>query len=272
MATGVTDLESLTLFIQEKMQEFDATVDTSAGSVFYNTVIQPLLDRLGPDPYQTPIRDFILARLKAEFPQLVLQDGEPLDDYLVKPAQILLTPFRRQIQQISNNQSLADAGTLTEAEADNLGANFFVQRKLGGFAVGIARLYYSAPQGAIVTPNNAVFDGSGHRFFPVENQAISVNNMLFNVENNLYFFDIVVRAEAEGKDYNIDPNSLTGIEELPSVVKVTNKGKFEEGDTKEDTVAFIARVQNSLTEKSLVTFRGINARLIEVFQNIKLVQ
>jgi len=268
----ITDLEELTLYIQERIQEYDSAIDTSSGSSFYTTVILPLLTRLGPDPYNTPIRTFILNRLATAFPDMVLQDGEPLDDLLVKPLQILLEPFRRQIQQVSVNQSLADPGNLNEREADNLCANYFGKRRAGGTSVGIARLYFTAPQGATVTPNNAVYDGSGHRFFPVENQAISSSNMLFNSEDNLFYFDIIVRAEQEGLDYNIEPNSLTGIEELPSVVKVKNRYKFEEGADKENTAAYITRVSNSLTEKSLVTFRGINARLLEVFENIRLVQ
>lgn len=270
--TGITELEDLTLFIQEKMQEFDSTVDTSTGSSFYNNVIAPLLTRLGPDPYNTPIRDFILGRLSVEFPDLVLQDGEPLDDYAVKIMQILLEAYRRQIQQVSNNQSLEDPSILNEREADALGANFFVRRRQGGLSVGVARLYYSAPQGAIVTPNNAVFDGSGRRFFPVENQAISADNMLFNVENNLYYFDIIVRAEEEGTEYNIPVNTLVGVEEVSSVVKVTNKATFEEGADKESTVDFIERVERSLTEKSLVTLRGITARMLDVFESIRLIQ
>jgi hypothetical protein len=270
--TGLTELEDLSLFVQERVQEYDATIDASSGSEFYNTVILPLLTRLGPDPYNTPIRSFILGRLAVEFPDLVLQDGEPIDDYAVKIMQILLEAYRRQIQQVSNNQSLADPTILNEREADNLGANYFVRRRPGGSSVGPARLYFSAPQGAIVTPNNAVYDGSGHRFFPVENQAISSSNMLFNIEDNLYFFDIITRAEQEGAAYNIEPNTLTGIEEMPSVVKVTNKAKFEEGADKETTTEYLARVENSLTEKSLVTFRGINARLLDVFESVRIIQ
>jgi hypothetical protein len=270
--TGITELEDLTLFLQERTREYDASIDTTTGSTYYNTVILPLLTRLGPDPYNTPIRDFVLGRLATEFPDLILQDGEPMDDLVVKPMQILLETFRRQIQQVSNNQSVIDPTSLNEREADNLGANYFVRRRQGGVSVGVARLYYSAPQGATVTPNNAVYDSSGHRFYPVENQSISSSNMLFNVEDNLFYFDVIVRAETEGTAYNLAPNALIGIEELASVVKVANKAQFEEGADKETTEAYLSRVESSLTEKSLVTFRGINARLTDVFNTIRLIQ
>ncbi len=270
--SSLTELEDLRLFVQERVQAYDPSVDTELGSSFDNNVIQPLLSRLGPDPYDTAIRDFIIGRLKVEFPDLVVQDGEPIDDYAVKIMQILLTPFRRQIQQISNNQSLANPETLNESEADNLAANFFAHRSPGGFAVGVARLYYSSPQYALITPSNPVSNGGGLDFYPVENQTISSDNMLFNTEDNLFYFDVVVRAAAEGSDYNIPANTLTSVDGLPSVVKVTNKAAFEEGSDKETTEEFLARVETGLTEKSLVTLRGINARLRDVFENIRLIQ
>ena len=271
--TGLVDeLGELTLFLQERMQLYDSGVDTSEGSTFYNTVIKPLIERVGPDPYNTPLRTFIISRLKTEFPDLVLQDGEPLDDYAVKIMQVLIEPFRRQIQQVSNNQSLANPAILNEREADKLAANYFVPRRQGGFSVGIARLYFSAPQASLITPNNMVYDGAGQKFIPVENQAISNSDMLFNGEGTLYYQDIVCRAELEGDSYNIEPNTLVGIEGAASVVKVTNKSAFEEGGNKETTEMYVERVQSSLTEKSLVTFRGINARLLEVFTNIRLLQ
>jgi hypothetical protein len=270
--TGVNDIDELVLFIQEKVQEYDPSIDTTSGSAFYNSIIKPLIDRIGPDPYETPLRDFITRRLKTEFPDLVLQDGEPIDDYAVKIMTILLEPFRRQIRQVSNNQSLANADILNEREADNLGANFFVRRRQGAYAVGLARLYFTAPRNSTITPNNLVYDAGGHRYIPVENQSITADNMLFNLEDNLYYQDVIVRAEQQGDDFNIDINTLTGIENAPEVIKVTNKASFEEGANKETTTEFIERVENSLTEKSLVTFRGINARLTDVFESIRLIQ
>jgi hypothetical protein len=273
MATDpLTELSDLRLFLQERVQTFDNSINTDIGSLFDSTVISPLIDRLSPDPYNVPIRDFILGRLSREFPNLVLQDGEPIDDYAVKIMQILLEAYRRQIKQVSVNQSLANPSQLNEREADNLAANFFVRRRLGGYSVGIARLYYSNPQYALVTPSNAVYDASGHRFFPVENQAITADRMLFNEENGLYYFDIVTRAESQGKDYDIPLNTLTGIEGASAVVKVANKTSFSEGADKENTETFLARVENSLTEKSLVTLRGIRSRLFDTFENIRLIQ
>jgi len=270
--TGLDEIENLRLFLQERVAEFDASVDTSTGSQFDNEVIQPLLARLGPDPFNTDLETFARTKLAQEFPDLVSSAGEPIDDLVIKPMRVLLNPFRRQVQQVSNNQSLANPSTLNEAEADNLAGNYFVRRQRGGFSVGVVRLYFSAPQFALVTPSNPASTTGGLQFFPVENQSITASNMLFNEEDNLFFFDIVVRAEEQGDQYNVEPGTINSIDGLPQVVKVTNKARFEEGAPRENTETFIARVEQSLTEKSLVTTRGIFARLTDVFESISLVQ
>ena len=274
-STGVlAELDALRLFLQERVQEFDSSIDTTLGSNFDNQVIQPLVSRIGPDPYATGIVDFIHGRLLGDFgpEDLILQDGEPIDDLVVRPNRILLEAFRRQIRLVSLNQSLANPELLNEQEADNLAANFFARRRQGGFSIGTARLFFTSPQFVLVTPSNSLFTGSGLQFFPIESQAITADRMIFNEEDNLFYFDIVVRAEQQGSVYDIPFNTLTTIEGITSAVKVTNRRAFEGGGNKEGTQAFIERVERSLTERSLVTTRGINARLVDTFENIRLIQ
>lgn len=263
------DLEELRLYIEERLKVADPTLDVSSGSSIDSQFISPLIERLGPDPYNTDLSAFMLGRITTEFQNLSIQEGDPLYDYAILIMSILLEPFRRQIQQVSNNQSFAEPSTLSDNEADKLGANYFTSRRQGGYAVGIAKLYFSSPQYVVVTPSNPVFTSDDLRFYPVENQAITADNMLFNVEGTLYYFDIIVRAREQGEEYNIDPGTLVGIEGVPSVVKVTNTGEFGEGAPRETTEEFVERIENSLTEKSLVTLRGINARLNDVFESIK---
>jgi len=267
---SLSDLENLRLFLQERIRLVDPSLDTGVGSEIESAVIQPLLDRLGPDPYNVPIRDFIIGRLQTEFPDLIVQEGEPIDDYAVKVMQILLEPFRRQIKQVSTNQTLANPDQLNENEADNLGANYFLTRELGSYASGVARLYFNAPQFSQVAPSNMISTGVGLRFFPVEAQAITLDSMLFNTEDNLYYFDVIVRSENQGEEYNIAENTLVSIADLPAVVKVSNKSKFDGGNLRETTEDFLARAEKSLSEKSLVTLRGIDARLTDIFETIRL--
>ena len=165
---------------------------------------------------------------------------------------------------------MQDPSILNEDEAEALGANYFVDRRRGSFSVGIARLYFTAPQSAFITPTNACFTASGLRFLPTENQSISAQTMTLQTEGGLYYFDVVVRAESPGKAYDISTDDgLVGIEGVPSVVKVVNKNSFEEGADRETVEEYFERAENSLSERSLVTGRGINAKLLDTFENIR---
>ena len=93
--------------------------------------------------------------------------------------------------------------------------------------------------------------------------------MLFNVSGSLYYFDVIVRAEEQGDEYNISRGTLVGIEDFPNVVKVENNSDFENGSSRESTAEFLSRVEAGLSEKSLVVARGARARLFELFDTIQ---
>lgn len=264
-----SEQDELRAFLVERMQALDPTLDTDSGSEVDAEVIQPILDRIGPDPFETPILEFLVRRAQSEFPDLVIQKGEPIYDLIFNFARLAIAPFRRQINLISRNQSVASPASLNDTEADRLMANYFTTRREGGYAVGTARLFFNQARFVTVVPTNAVYTGTGQRFYPVENQSITAEQMLFNRSGSLFYFDIIVRAEEQGESYNIEPNTLVGIEGIRSVAKVQNLTRFSEGTSREDTTSFFQRVESSLSERSLVVPRGIRARLFEVFDSVQ---
>jgi len=259
---SILDLQA---FLQERLSLYDANIDTGSGSNVDNIVIQPLLRRLGPDPFAVDVRAFLLDRLTQEFPDFSTRDGDALTDMLVKPTELFLDPVVRENQRVKNNLSFRDPATLTVDEAEALGANFFSERHTGKFASGVCRVYFSQPQSKSINPANVCISRSGLSFFPTSVQSISVDEMLFNVEGGLYYFDVNVSAEQAGDQYNIEPGELATIQGLDSAVRVTNKGRFKNGIAAETAVDYINRVQQELTERSLVTKRGIVAQLMKNF-------
>lgn len=259
---SILDLQA---FLQERLSLYDANADTSPGSQVDTIVIQPLLRRLGPDPFAVDVRAFLLDRLTQEFPDFATRDGDALTDLLVKPMELFLDPVVRENQRVRSNLSFRDPATLTIDEAEALGANFFSPRQTGDFAGGVVRLYFAQPQSKDISPANVCISRSGLSFFPTSVQSISVDEMLFNVEGTLYYFDINVTAEQAGDQYNIEPGEIVQIQGLDSAVRVTNKGRFKNGLSAESAVDYINRIQQELTEKSLVTKRGIVAQLSKNF-------
>jgi len=258
----------LQVFLQERLRAFDENMDVSSGSPADTQVIQPIMRRLGTDPFTVDSATFITSRLQQAFPEMSTEEGDALTDMLVKPSVLILDPFVREVFRIRNGQSFKDPTILTTDEADALGANLFSTRELGDFARGTGRVYFSQPRTVSVTPANFFTSKGGLHFFPDGKQDITVEEMLLNVDGSLYYFDINAIAEQAGTSYNIDPRELVNIANLEGTAKVTNLRRFASGNSAETAVEFAGRAQQELTERSMVTLRGIGAQIPKAFAEV----
>jgi hypothetical protein len=261
-------LADLQAFITERLQIMDETLDVSPGSPADVRVIQPLLRRLGTDPFTVDIGTFLQERINQEFPDAATKEGDAITDLLIKMGVLLWNPIVREIQRVRNALSFRDAAILTTDEAEALGANLFATRNRGDFARGRARLYFAQPQVVDISPANFLTTKRGLHFFPTEIQSIRVQEMLFNVEGSLYYFDINVIAEQPGDPYNIGPDELVTIANVSSAVRVTNKVRFRFGAPEENAAQFLDRAEQELSERSLVTLRGITAKVTQTFPEV----
>jgi hypothetical protein len=258
-------LLDLQAFLQERGQVFDENLDVSAGSPFDTQVIQPTLRRLGTDPFTVDLAVFLSDRLKQAFPEMATDEGDALTDLLIKPAVLLWDPFVREILRIRSSQSFGDPASLTTDEAEALGANLFSNRATGEFTRGQARIYFAQPRGTTVNPMNFFTTRGGLHFFPDGTQGITVDEMLLNQEGSLYYFDVNVIAEGQGSAYNIGPNEIVNVANLDGTQKVTNLRRYQSGEDAETAVDFVGRTGQELTERSMVTLRGIGARVPRTF-------
>jgi len=262
---GLQDFE---VFIQERLRTWDGTLDITSGSPIDSQVIQPLLRRLGTDPFTVDAATFIIERLGQEFPDLASSDGDAVTDLLTRPALLLWDPIIREIQRVKNMLSFRDPSILTTDEAEALGANIFAERDRGNYARGRGRIYFAQPQPCSVTSANFFTSRGGLHFFPIDVQSIKAEEMILNGEGDLYYFDVNVIANATGEASNIGPSELVTVANVAAAVRVTNKVRFRFGLSEEDAQTFAGRVHQSLTERSLVTSRGIASRLTESFPEI----
>lgn len=261
----LTDLE---VFIREAAARYDEQLDVSAGSPFDTRVIQPILQRVGTDPFSVDVQTFILERISQEFPDMTAREGDAITDLLVKPLVLLLEPLVRENARIKQSLSFRSPELLTTEEADDLGGNLFSERETGDRSRGTARVYFTTPQNLSITPSNFCRDKNGLRFFPDATQSIRAEEMLLNVEGTRYYFDFTVVAEDAGEQYNIEPGTLVSIQGVPSSVQITNKRRFRFGAPAETAIEFVDRAKQELTERSLVTERGISAVLPKAFPDI----
>lgn len=262
---GLADFEVL---FRERLAIWNPTLDVSEGSPVDGQVIQPLLRRLGTDPFTVDMSTFIVDRLSQEFPDLATTDGDAVSDLLVKPALVLWDPIIREIQRIKSQLSFRDPATLTLDEVEALGANIFAERDRGNYARGTARVYFAQAQQASITQANFITSRANLHFFPDGAQSIRLDEMLMNVEGELYYFDVTFVAERAGDEYNIGPSEIVTIANVPAAVRITNKVRFRFGLPEQDAVSFAEATRQDLSERSLVTLRGINAKITRSFPEV----
>lgn len=252
-------------FMESRLQAFDPTIELSANSNAQQTIIDPLIARLGEDPFSVDISVFLRDRLIQEFPLLAADGAGLLEDVFTKPLQLILEPFKRNVNSSKINQSVANASLMSDDEADALGANFFEDREDGDFASGPARVYFAAPTTTRITTERQITAKNGLAFFPTDNTFITSQQMLFSREGDLYFVDITIRAEQAGSEYNLSADELISIDNVDGVVRITNKSPYTSGLPRETNEEYLGRIPQTLTERSLVTKRGVNTRVPDSF-------
>ena len=248
--------------------KYDPSIDLTVGGRAYASIINPVYNALTPDLLDGDTNEYLLAVLKEEYPTLELQDGDLILDLLVKPLRLILEPLKAEINLLRKRQSLAHVDELTIQDAEDLAANFFVTRKKGSRARGTVRIMMSTPSFISITDRIRFSTADGLFFYPLKQEFISVETASMQRIGSLFYVDIGVIAEAEGDEYNIAPGLISVVEGIPNFVSCTNPYSFEMGTTSESKQDLIQRVEQSLTERSLTSRKGIKARLNDEFDSI----
>jgi len=264
---AVRDLEA---FLRQIAREWDPSLDVSEGSPFDTKIVQRVLRRLGTDPFTVDMATFVQARLKQAYPDVAFDEGGALTDLLIKPVTLLWDPIVRESVRIQGSQSFKYPGALTTEEAEALGANLFSTRETGEYAKGVGRILFDQPQVVSMTPEKFFTSKGGLHFFPIESQSIRAEEMILNVDDDgLYYFDVNLIAENPGSAYNIGPRSLVSVANTPSAVGVTNLRRFQDGLKEETATDYVYRAQSELTERSLVSLRGIAAKITRSYPEVQ---
>lgn len=256
-------------FLQDLVLRFDPELDTSEGSRADAELIQPILTRIGPDPFDEDIHVFVRERVRQAFPDLAITEVDEFTDLFIDPMRILTEPLAREVKLIKLRASLRNHESLSDAEIDSLMGNFFEPRIAGGYAVGIVRAYFASPQTISVAQTALATTRGGLRFNPTRTQAITADQMRTNVDGSEYYFDINYTAEKRGTEYNVDRNEIVSIANLPTVTRVRNLRRFRNGTARETSAEYIGRVQAGLGDRTLTADRGIVATVRESFPDAR---
>ena len=256
----------------ELLSRYNPDLDLSPTSELYRQVVSPLYDAVSPDPFDTDIENFLITRLRQEYPSLEVQQGDMIVDLLVRPLQMLLEPFKRELQRLKISQSANYPDAMTLEDAEDLAANFFVERQSGVFASGSVRVYFNSPTFVTITPSVTFTSTTGQTYRAVATQTIRPDVLLLQRSGEYYYVDVNVIATAAGEVGNAAPNTITSVSGLAAAYRVTNPFDVLGGSDEESTVELLGRVRTSLTERSLTSKRGIIARLTSDFPSIRSIE
>lgn len=256
-------------FITEALLRFDPGADVSEGSALQAEVIDPLMARIGTDPFDEDIHVFIRSVVRQSNPDLAITEVDELTDLLIDPMRVIIEPLVREIKLVKLRSSIQNLESLNDDEVDALFANFFEARQAGSYATGVVRAYFASPQTVSISVVNAAFS-NGLRFRPTRPQQITADQMTLNISGSEYYFDINYTAELRGDEYNVEAGTITSISGLSGASRVTNPRRFRNGTARETSVEFAGRTQrNASGDRTLVVERGIQSVLKDAFPGIR---
>lgn len=264
-----SDIET---FLTDLLLRFDPSIDLTDGSRAQVMLVDPILARIGTDPFDDDIATFVTQRITQTFPTLAISDTQATSDILVNPMRVLLEGIVREVKLVKLRQSVANVERLGDDEVDALMANFFESRKQGGYARGSVRIYFTAPVTVSFTLIQVASTRAGLRYTPSPAQTITADQMLLNREGQEYYADVTYVAERRGDEYNADRNEITAIANLPSAARVRNPNRFSSGLPRENSIDFVARVESKLSDRTLTVARGIISELTDNFPAVERVQ
>ena len=260
-------------FLQDLLLRYDPAIDLSDGSRAQVELIEPILGRIGTDPFDTDIETFIRERITQAFPTLNISQTSALEDTLVSPMRVLMEPIVREIKLVKLRQSaVANVESVGDDEVDAVMANFFESRKAGGYARGAVRVWFTAPTTVSFTIIQIASTRSGLRFIPSPAQTITADTMVLNRDGQEFYCDVTYVAEKRGDEYNVDRNEIISIANLPAAARVKNLNRFDSGQPRENSIDYVGRVESKLSDRTLTVSRGILSELTDNFPSVQRVQ
>mgnify|MGYP007101825106 CR=1 FL=1 len=221
-----------------------------------------------------------------------LEDGTSLYDVVIRPSSMIYSLFRQNIDKAYAYMSLSKANSLRsvlseedyDAAVDGIMSNWFVSRNLGGKATGKLRLYFSRALDFIsfsdgsfigsynsVSYNARIFDSEEYSGDYVKAfNAGDFKSVMDTVNNTTeYYIDLPVISEENSDESITEGTVFTCTSPDIYFLRGVAAEDFVPGQAKETSDAFIARTQEAITTRELITRRALNTVLPDQFSDIR---
>lgn len=204
--------------------------------------------------------------------------GNALRDFTVSALANIFAYLRREIDITRARQSLLLLAKLTGTEVDDavdeILSNWFVTRKVGRSSTGVVTVYLTQ-QVDVNVPITAKFYRDTLVFMPdaLDTIAVAKEDLVQLIDSNGavvgYSFNVLVKAQFPGEDYDIEPGSFTDFTRFsPYITRVENQSQFSGGKSNESTSEMLDRAPTAISVRDLNSPRSIDATLKDEFTTV----
>ena len=235
-------------------------------SYFVTNFVEPLASRLAVDTED--VRQLIIDRLKAEFPDLAIdRPGSVASDVLAKAVSVIVTPILQTVKTLRQERAgFANPSQVSREALADLARSFFVGISDSTFAQVVVRFEFSEPTDVAITADIAAYTVDGRRFLPVFVGMYSASNQS---DLGNFYADVLYQAEFPGSDYNIGAEEIVRVDSLvPNLVRVYNPEPATPAVEGDDKDAIVNKVLKAVSQHTLASESGIVAVLAENFPEI----
>lgn len=204
--------------------------------------------------------------------------GNALRDLVITGMAYTFAYLRREIDITRARQSLLLlaklSGTEVDDAVDEILSNWFLTRKVGRRATGVVTVYLTQ-QADVSVPITAKFYRNNLVYMPdaLDTVAIAKEDLVQLIDSSGvvvgYSFDLLVKAQFPGEDYNIAAGAFTDFTRFsPYITRVENQSAFSGGKSNETTTEMLKRAPTAISVRDLNSPRSIDATLKDEFTTI----
>ncbi len=227
-----------------------------------------------PDRFSIPVSEFISQLMREQFPEFSVSRGSAFHQSYIRPASVLVQPFRDRQNTVKRNQNLENYQVMSEEEMDRKAANYVVDRSLGTRAFGTQRVFFDSIQPIYIDTHSVFFDGSDHRWYPVDGIVLTEVEMASNLvpQTGEYYVDVTVAAEAEGDEYRAEAGQVNQFANIAGAVRTTNPRDYSAGLNRETNTDLFVKIKEGITNRDLVKELAISSAIRDAFDSVRAVQ
>lgn len=217
--------------------------------------------------------DLAISELARSRSDVNTRRGSAVRLLLVDPWALINQPVVTETNALRTKLSIANLESLSEEDLDELAANLMIARRPGRYATGVMRLYFGSASSFSIPTSVRFKSTEGPEFSPISARDVTAAELRLNVDGDLYYLDIAVKALSMGVAGNVLAETVSTLSSGPTeIVRVTNPDRFIGGEDKETNARFAKRIPDAIAARSIVNQPGVRTVITSKFDQVTAIQ